>query len=140
MGAGLPSAMAAHLVYPDRPVVAVCGDGGFMMNSQELETAVRLKLNLTVIILRDDAYGMIRWKQSNMGFTDFGLDYGNPDFVMYAQSYGATGHRVESADGFLPLLKRCISEPGVHVIDCPVDYSENEFILNSELKRRSALV
>ncbi|WLH12971.1 acetolactate synthase large subunit [Pseudomonas hefeiensis] len=140
MGAGLPSAMAAHLVCPDRPVVAVCGDGGFMMNSQELETAVRLKMNLTVIILRDDGYGMIRWKQANMGFTDFGLDYGNPDFVIYAQSYGAKGHRVESADGFLTLLQHCISEPGVHVIDCPVDYSENDFILNSELKRRSALV
>ncbi|WAH56031.1 acetolactate synthase large subunit [Pseudomonas sp.] len=140
MGAGLPSAMAAHLVYPDRPVVAVCGDGGFMMNSQELETAVRLKMNLTVIILRDDGYGMIRWKQSNMGFTDYGLDYGNPDFVMYAQSYGAKGHRVESAEGFLPLLEQCLSTPGVHVIDCPVDYSENDFILNSELKRRSALV
>lgn len=140
MGAGLPSAMAAHLVCPDRPVVAVCGDGGFMMNSQELETAVRLEMNLTVIILRDNGYGMIRWKQSNMGFADFGLDYGNPDFVMYAQSYGAKGHRVESADGFLPLLQRCISEPGVHVIDCPVDYSGNDFILNTELKRRSALV
>ncbi len=140
MGAGLPSAMAAHLVYPDRPVVAVCGDGGFMMNSQELETAVRLKMNLVVIILRDDGYGMIRWKQSNMGFTDYGLDYGNPDFVMYAQSYGAKGHRVESAEGFLPLLEQCLSTPGVHVIDCPVDYSENDFILNSELKRRSALV
>ncbi|NUT77399.1 acetolactate synthase large subunit [Pseudomonas sp. C1C7] len=140
MGAGLPSAMASHLVYPDRPVVAVCGDGGFMMNSQELETAVRLKMNLTVIILRDDGYGMIRWKQANMGFTDFGLDYGNPDFVKYAQAYGAKGHRVDSAEGFLPLLERCIGEPGVHVIDCPVDYSENDFILNSELKRRSALV
>jgi acetolactate synthase-1/2/3 large subunit len=140
MGAGLPSAMASHLVHPDRPVVAVCGDGGFMMNSQELETAVRLKMHITVIILRDDGYGMIRWKQSNMGFTDYGLDYGNPDFVMYAQSYGAQGHRVESAESFLPLLERCIREPGVHVIDCPVDYSENDSILNSELKRRSALV
>jgi acetolactate synthase-1/2/3 large subunit len=127
-------------VYPDRPVVAVCGDGGFMMNSQELETAVRLKMNLTVIILRDDGYGMIRWKQSNMGFADFGLDYGNPDFVLYAQSYGAHGHRVESAEGFLPLLERCLSTPGVHVIDCPVDYSENDFILNVELKRRSSLI
>jgi acetolactate synthase-1/2/3 large subunit len=140
MGAGLPSAMASHLVHPDRAVVAVCGDGGFMMNSQELETAVRLKMHITVIILRDDGYGMIRWKQSNMGFTDYGLDYGNPDFVMYAQSYGAQGHRVESAESFLPLLERCIREPGVHVIDCPVDYSENDSILNSELKRRSALV
>jgi acetolactate synthase-1/2/3 large subunit len=140
MGAGLPSAMAAHLVYPDRPVVAICGDGGFMMNSQELETAVRLNMNVTIIILRDDGYGMIRWKQSNMGFTDFGLDYGNPDFVMYAQSYGANGYRIDSAESFLPLLKKCIREPGVHVIDCPIDYSENDFILNGELKRRSALV
>lgn len=140
MGAGLPSAMASHLVYPDRPVIAVCGDGGFMMNSQELETAVRLKMNLTVVILRDDGYGMIRWKQSNMGFTDYGLDYGNPDFVQYAQSYGAQGHRVESAEEFLPMLERCLTTPGVHVIDCPVDYSENDFILNVDLKRRSSLV
>ncbi|MDH4559058.1 acetolactate synthase large subunit [Pseudomonas sp. BN417] len=140
MGAGLPSAMAAHLVYPERPIVAVCGDGGFMMNSQELETAVRLKMNLTVIILRDNGYGMIRWKQSNMGFTDFGLDYGNPDFVQYAQSYGALGHRVESADGFLPLLQECLSAPGVHVIDCPVDYSENDRILNTELRERSLAI
>ncbi|KTT24977.1 acetolactate synthase, partial [Pseudomonas oryzihabitans] len=81
MGAGLPSAMAARLVHPNTPIVAVCGDGGFMMNSQELETAVRLKMNLVVIILRDDGYGMIRWKQAQMGFEDFGLDYGNPDFV-----------------------------------------------------------
>ncbi|MCY1402093.1 Acetolactate synthase, catabolic [compost metagenome] len=140
MGAGLPSAMAARLVHPDRPIVAVCGDGGFMMNSQEIETAVRLKMNLIVIILRDDGYGMIRWKQSQMGFDDFGLDYGNPDFVMYANSYGAKGHRVESAEGFLPLIERCMAQPGVHVIDCPIDYSENDFILNKELKRRSALV
>lgn len=140
MGAGLPSAMAARLVYPQKPIVAVCGDGGFMMNSQELETAVRMKMNLIVIILRDDGYGMIRWKQSHMGFEDFGLDYGNPDFVMYANSYGAKGHRVERAEAFLPMIERCIAEPGVHVIDCPVDYSENDFILNTELKRRSALV
>ncbi|RPO62230.1 thiamine pyrophosphate-binding protein [Pseudomonas aeruginosa] len=140
MGAGLPSAMAAHLVYPDRPIVAVCGDGGFMMNSQELETAVRLKMNLTVIILRDNGYGMIRWKQSNMGFADFGLDYGNPDFVHYAEAYGAHGHRVDSAEGFLPLLERCLGTPGVHVIDCPVDYSENDRILNVELRERALAV
>ncbi|HBO3183705.1 TPA: acetolactate synthase large subunit [Pseudomonas aeruginosa] len=140
MGAGLPSAMAAHLVYPDRPIVAVCGDGGFMMNSQELETAVRLKMNLTVIILRDNGYGMIRWKQSNMGFADFGLDYGNPDFVRYAEAYGAHGHRVDSAEGFLPLLERCLGTPGVHVIDCPVDYSENDRILNVELRERALAV
>ncbi|MNQ53056.1 Acetolactate synthase [compost metagenome] len=140
MGAGLPSAMAAHLVYPDRPVISVCGDGGFMMNSQELETAVRLNMHITVVILRDDGYGMIRWKQANMGFTDFGLDYGNPDFVKYAEAYGANGYRVESADSLLPLLDHCIANPGVHVIDCPVDYSENDRILNSELRERALAV
>ena len=138
MGAGLPSAMAAKMVYPDRPVLAICGDGGFMMNSQELETAVRLGLNLSILILRDDAYGMIKWKQSNMGFDNWGLDYGNPDFVKYAESYGAKGHRVESTDQLLPLLKQCQQEPGVHLIDMPVDYSENDRILNVEIKRLSA--
>jgi acetolactate synthase-1/2/3 large subunit len=140
MGAGLPSAMAARLVYPDTPIVAVCGDGGFMMNSQEIETAVRMNMNLVIIILRDDAYGMIRWKQQQMGFTDFGLDYGNPDFVRYAQSYGAHGHRVESAASFAPLVTQCLQTPGVHVIDCPVDYSDNEKILLHDIKTLSASV
>jgi acetolactate synthase-1/2/3 large subunit len=138
MGAGLPSAMAARLVYPDKRVMAICGDGGFMMNSQELETAVRLKMDLVVIILRDDAYGMIKWKQLNYGFESYGLDYGNPDFVKYAQSYGAHGHRVESAAGLLPLMEHCHSTPGVHVIDCPVDYSDNDRILNYEIQQRAA--
>ena len=138
MGAGLPSAMAAHLVYPDRWVTAICGDGGFMMNSQELETAVRLSMNLVVIILRDDAYGMIKWKQANMGFPNWGLDYGNPDFVMYAQSYGAHGHRVAAAVEFAPLLRRCHEEGGVHLIDLPVDYSDNDRILNREIRELSA--
>ncbi|MDU4058636.1 MAG: acetolactate synthase large subunit [Pseudomonas oryzihabitans] len=138
MGAGLPSAMAARLVHPGTPIVAVCGDGGFMMNSQELETAVRLKMNLVVIILRNDGYGMIRWKQAQMGFKDFGLDYGNPDFVRYAESYGAHGHRVESAAAFAPLVQHCLDTPGVHVIDCPVDYSENDRILHQEIKELSA--
>lgn len=138
MGAGLPSAMAARLVHPDKPIVAVCGDGGFMMNSQELETAVRLGLHIVVVILRDDAYGMIRWKQTNMKFNDFGLTYGNPDFVKYAESYGAFGHRVNSAAEFAPLVEKCLNEPGVHVIDCPVDYTENDHILNHEIQERSA--
>ena len=140
MGAGLPSAMAARLVYPDRNITAICGDGGFMMNSQELETAVRLKMNLVVLILRDDAYGMIKWKQANMGFADFGLDFGNPDFVKYAESYGAHGHRIESAEQLLPRLEKCHHTPGVHVIDTPVDYSENDRILNHEIKGKSELV
>ncbi|MEX2488709.1 MAG: thiamine pyrophosphate-dependent enzyme, partial [Pseudomonadales bacterium] len=137
MGAGLPSAMAAKMVCPGRKVVAVCGDGGFMMNSQELETAVRLKLDLTVLVLRDNAYGMIKWKQRNLGFEDFGLDFGNPDFVRYAQSYGAQGHRPESADDFEQILKHCLIAPGVHLIDVQVDYSENEQILHQDIKAQS---
>ena len=137
MGAGLPSAMAAKLVNPDEPVMAVCGDGGFMMNSQEIETAVRLKLDLVVLILRDDAYGMIKWKQAHMEFDNFGLDYGNPDFVTYAQSYGAKGHRVTATEELAPLMRRCIVEPGVHIIDCPVDYSLNDRKLNQDIRRLS---
>jgi acetolactate synthase-1/2/3 large subunit len=140
MGAGLPSAMAAKLVYPDRDVIAICGDGGFMMNSQEIETAVRMNLHITVIILRDDSYGMIRWKQANMKLADFGLTFGNPDFVLYAQSYGAKGHRITTADELFPLLDKCRKEPGVHIIDLPVDYSDNDRILNHEIKARSAAV
>jgi acetolactate synthase I/II/III large subunit len=137
MGAGLPSAMASAMVYPDRKVMAICGDGGFMMNSQEMETAVRLGLNITVLILNDSSYGMIRWKQANMGFKDWGLTYGNPDFVKYAESYGAKGHRVESAEHLPQLLKECLDTPGVHLIDCPVDYSENDKILNNDIKQLS---
>ena len=140
MGAGLPSAIAAKLVHPEESVTAICGDGGFMMNSQELETAVRLGVHITVVILRDDAYGMIKWKQANMGFEDYGLDYGNPDFVKYAESYGAKGHRVTSAAELLPTLERCHEEPGVHVIEVPVDYSENDRILNHEIKELSAKI
>ena len=120
--------------------MAICGDGGFMMNSQELETAVRLGLDLVVLILRDDAYGMIKWKQANMGLRDFGLDYGNPDFVRYAESYGAVGHRVESAGDLRGILQAACDKPGVHVIDVVVDYSENDRILNREIQARSALV
>jgi acetolactate synthase-1/2/3 large subunit len=137
MGAGLPSAMMSAMLYPERKVMAICGDGGFMMNSQEMETAVRLGLNLTVLILRDDAYGMIRWKQANMGFVDFGLTYGNPDFVAYANSYGAHGHRADSSAHLRELLATCRDTPGVHLIDCPVDYSENDQILNKDIKALS---
>ena len=137
MGAGLPSAMAAKIVHPECQVIAICGDGGFMMNSQEMETAVRLKLDLVVLILRDDAYGMIKWKQANMGFDDFGLDYGNPNFVQYANSYGAIGHCLDSTDSLVPLLESCFSTPGVHLIEVPVDYSDNDRILNQDIKERS---
>ena len=137
MGAGLPAAMASKLIFPEREVIAVCGDGGFMMNSQELETAVRLNMDLTILILRDDAYGMIKWKQAKMGFDHFGLDYGNPDFVAYADSYGAKGHRVDRTEDLLPLVKECNHVNGVHVIDVPMDYSNNDRILNREIKALS---
>jgi len=140
MGAGLPSAIAAKLVHPQRRVVAICGDGGFMMNSQELETAVRLGLDLLVLVLRDDAYGMIKWKQANMGFADFALDFGNPDFVQYANSYGAQGHRLETAQALRPLLEACLHSSGVHLIEIPVDYSDNDRLLNQEIARRSRLI
>jgi acetolactate synthase I/II/III large subunit len=140
MGAGLPSAMEAARLYPDRRVMAICGDGGFMMNSQEMETAVRLKLNLVVLILNDNAYGMIRWKQYAMGYEDFGLQFNNPDFVMYANSFGATGHRVESAESFIPLIESCYAQGGVHLIELPVDYSENNKVLIDELKTRICIL
>lgn len=137
MGAGLPSAIGAKLVHPEVPVVSVCGDGGFMMNSQELETAVRLKLDLVVIVLRDDAYGMIKWKQSHMNLGNFGLDYGNPDLVKYAESYGAKGWRIHNTAEITTTLQQCLDTPGVHVIDCPVDYSLNDETLNRTIKKLS---
>ena len=138
MGAGLPSAMAAKLVYPNRRVVAVCGDGGFMMNSQELETAVRLGLDLVILILRDDGYGMIKWKQAHMDFRDFGLDFGNPDFVAYAQAYGAQGHRLSSTAEFKTVLENCFATGGVHLIDAQVDYSQNHQVLNNDIRELAA--
>jgi acetolactate synthase I/II/III large subunit len=129
MGAGLPSAIAASLIHPGKRVLAVCGDGGFMMNSQELETAVRLKQNLVVLVLEDHAYGMIRWKQEVDGFSDFGLDFGNPDFVSYAKSYGAKGSRVGNAGEFATMLETAFREGGVHLVVAPIDYSENMRVL-----------
>ncbi|MCV2884631.1 acetolactate synthase large subunit [Aestuariibacter sp. AA17] len=137
MGAGLPSAMAAKMVYPEKPVIAVCGDGGFMMNSQELETAVRLNLHIVVIILRDNAYGMIKWKQANMQFGDYGLDYGNPEFVKYAESYGAKGWRIESTQALIEQVEHCLEEEGVHLIDVAVDYSLNDKTLNHTIRELS---
>jgi len=140
MGAGLPSAMAAKNMYPNKKVVSVNGDGGFMMNSQELETAIRMKLDLVVIILNDSAYGMIKWKQEAQGFENFGLDYGNPDFTQYAESFGAVGHRPESTHDFIRMLREALDGTGVHVIDLPVDYSLNHSILNVLLKESSCIL
>src|ERR687885_133677 len=122
MGAGLPSAMMAKLLHPGRRVLAVCGDGGFMMNSQELETAVRLGLDLVVLILNDSAYGMIRWKQAVDNFPDWGLTFGNPDFVKYAESYGAKGHRVTALEDLVTTLEAAFQQGGVHLVAAPGGY------------------
>ncbi len=140
MGAGLASAMAAKLINPDKKVISVSGDGGFMMNSQELETAVRLNLDLVVIILNDSSYGMIKWKQEGLGFENFGLDYKNPDFVKYAESYGAIGHRPKSDENFREILAKCLNMKGVHLIDLSVDYSLNHSILNVLLKEKTCIL
>ena len=137
MGAGLPTAIGARLVHRNRPILAVCGDGGFMMNSQELETAVRLELDLVVLVLRDDAYGMIRWKQEQMELADYGLGFGNPDFVAYAESYGAQGHRVDSADDLQVLLKQSLEAGGVHLIEVPIDYSDSDEILHRRIREEA---
>ncbi len=139
MGAGLPSAMMAAMLYPSRRVMAVCGDGGFMMNSQDLETAVRLGLNLVVLIIEDNAYGMIRWKQGVDGFPDFGLTFNNPDFVQYARAYGASGVRIASADGLIPALEMAFEAGGVHLVVAAIDYSENHRVLVDELNFKKAM-
>ena len=138
MGAGLPSAMMAAMLYPTRRVMAVCGDGGFMMNSQDLETAIRLRLNLVVLIIEDHGYGMIRWKQEAEGFADFGLTFDNPDFVLYAQAYGAKGTRVSATEELKPILESAFQSGGVHLVIVPIDYSENRRVLNEELQSRPA--
>ena len=139
MGAGLPSAMMAAMLHPHRRVLAVCGDGGFMMNSQELETAVRLKLSLVVLILEDSAYGMIRWKQAVDHFADWGLTFTNPDFVRYAEAYGAKGARIGATDDLVPTLEAAFKAGGVHLVVVPIDYSENAKVLVDELQNRQPL-
>ncbi len=137
MGAGLPSAIAAKLVAQEKTVVAVCGDGGFMMSVAELETAVRLQLNLTVLVLSDRGLGMIEWKQRAQGMASFGLTFENPDFVALAKSFGATGHRVARANDLRAMLASCMQEQGVHVIDVPIDYSENDRVFTKELQEKT---
>jgi len=140
MGAGLPAAISAKLINPEIKVAAICGDGGFMMNSQELETAVRLNIDLVVVILKDNAYGMIKWKQSGLDLENFGLDFGNPDFVKYAESYGAKGYRITKEKRLSEVIKDCFNTSGVHVLEVPVDYSENEKVFFEELKQKTCVL
>jgi acetolactate synthase-1/2/3 large subunit len=125
MGIAVPGSVAAKLLYPDRRVVAVCGDGGFLMNSAELETAARLNAPIIVVVFNDQTYGLIKWKQlSHFGREAF-VDFSNPDFVRYAESFGARGLRVQAADELVPILRQALQENTSVVIDCPVDFSEN---------------
>ena len=125
MGIGLPGAIAAKVAFPNRTAVTVTGDGGFLMNCQELETALRIGAPLVVLIWNDSKYGLIEWHQlRRFGRTSF-VDFKNPDFVKLAESFGAKGYRVEAADELLPVLRDAIESNTVAIIDCPVDYSEN---------------
>lgn len=125
MGIALPGAIAAKLAMPERNVVAVTGDAGFLMNVQELETAVRLKVPMVVLIWNDSGYGLIKWKQMNQFGRSSHVDFNNPDFVKLAESFGAVGVRVESTAELLPTLRKALESDSVTVIDCPVDYGEN---------------
>jgi acetolactate synthase-1/2/3 large subunit len=125
MGISVPGAIAAKLVHPDRKVVALCGDGGFLMNSQELETAKRIGANITVVVWRDDGYGLIDWKQRNEFGRPFGVDFGNPDFVAYAESFGIAGFRPSTAADLLPTLRRALEVDGPALVEVPIDYREN---------------
>ncbi len=125
MGIALPGAIAAKLVQPDRKVVALCGDGGFLMNSQELETAKRIGTNITVVIWRDNGYGLIDWKQRNEFGRPFGVEFDNPDFVAYAESFGIAGFRPASAADLLPTLRRALDVDGPSLVEIPIDYREN---------------
>jgi acetolactate synthase-1/2/3 large subunit len=125
MGIAVPGAVAAKLVHPKRHVVAVTGDGGFLMNSQELETAMRLETPFVVLVLNDCCYSVIRWKQIQQFGRPAFVEFDNPDFVKYAESFGANGYRIESADQLTPTLRTALNSNKLSIIDCPVDALEN---------------
>jgi acetolactate synthase-1/2/3 large subunit len=125
MGFALPAAVAAKLVHPERNVVAVSGDGGFLMNVQELETAKRLGLAIVNVIFRDGGYNLIQWKQQTRLGRESGVAFTNPDFVALARAFGATGFRVDSARDLRPVLTEALACAGPSIVDVPVDYREN---------------
>lgn len=140
MGAGLPSAIAAKIISPQKKVVTIVGDGGFLMSSQEIETAKRLKLDLVVILFRDNGYGMIKWKQQSMGFDDFSLNFENPDFVTLAHAFGINGYRAEKAGDLEIYLEKIEGKKGIYLIDVPVDYSDGYRILVKELQEKTCML
>jgi acetolactate synthase-1/2/3 large subunit len=131
MGIAVPGAVAAKLVNPQRKVVAVTGDGGFMMNSQEIETAIRINTPFVTLIFNDACYGLIRWKQQDRYGEDMNVRFTNPDFVMYAKAMGAKGYRITKAEDLIPTLKEALAQDIPAIIDCPVDYSENVKLTNA---------
>lgn len=139
MAFSLPGAIAARLAYPDRKVLAAMGDGAFLMNSQEIETAVRERIPLVVLVWVDNAYGLIKWKMDLELKHHRDVDFGNPDFVKYAESFGARGYAVERAADLLPILSEALAGDGVSIIACPVDYSENIKLTDSLGELTSAL-
>ncbi len=130
MGFALPTAIVAKLINPEQNVVALCGDGGFMMNLQDLETACRLKLNIVIVIFNDNAYNLIKWKSEKKFGTSFGVSYSNPDFVKLAQSFGAIGIQLKSTSEFENILGDALTKKVPVIIDVPIDYSNNEMIYN----------
>jgi Thiamine pyrophosphate-requiring enzymes [acetolactate synthase, pyruvate dehydrogenase (cytochrome), glyoxylate carboligase, phosphonopyruvate decarboxylase] len=139
MGSGLPSGITAKLLHPERRVLAICGDGGFMMNCQELETAIRYGIPVVVLILKDNGFGFIKWKQKKMNFEDFGLDYGNPDFSLFAKSFGAAGFKIMEGDDLAEVLERAFALNKVAVIECPIDYSVNYETFSIELGKLTCI-
>ena len=125
MGWAVPGAIGAAIARPEAKVLAVTGDGSFMMNSQDIETALRLGISFTILIWVDDQYGLIKWKMDLELGHDVEIGFTNPDFVAYAESFGARGYRVRSADELRPVLEEALAQPTVSVVACPVDYSAN---------------
>ena len=125
MGIAVPGAVAARLIYPDRGILAMTGDAGFMMNSQEIETALRINTPFVILIWNDNCYGLIAWHQMKKFKRTSHVDFRNPDFVKYAESMGAVGYRISKGDDLADVIRRAMKEKTVVVIDCPVDYSVN---------------
>lgn len=136
MGLAIPGAIAAKLVYPDRQVIAATGDGGFMMNMQELETAVRLKTPFVTLIFNDGGYGLIEWKQMQYFGSSAFVKFGNPDFVKLSESIGLKGYRITNSSELLPTLREALAQDTPTTIDCPIDYREN-FLLSQTSKTLS---
>jgi acetolactate synthase-1/2/3 large subunit len=128
MGFSLPAAMVAKLVHPNSNVVALSGDGGFLMNLQDLETAVRMKLNIVIVIFNDNSYNLIKWKSMKKFGTSFGVDFTNPDFIKIAEGFGAVGMRLTAPGDFESMLRDALARDAPVIIDVPIDYSDNDLI------------